>query len=65
MINLEQTIAFVTTVEAGSFSAAARKLNKSQSSVSIGVSNLEDELGLSLFDRQTRKPTLTKAGEKD
>ncbi|AIW14514.1 LysR family transcriptional regulator [Vibrio tubiashii] len=64
MINLEQTIAFVTTVEAGSFSAAARKLNKSQSSVSIGVSNLEDELGLSLFDRQTRKPTLTKAGER-
>ncbi|WP_375748367.1 LysR family transcriptional regulator [Vibrio sp. HN007] len=64
MINLEQILAFVTTVEAGSFSAAARKLNKSQSSVSIGVSNLEDELDLALFDRNTRKPTLTEPGER-
>lgn len=64
MINLEQALAFITTVETGSFSAAARKLSKSQSSVSIGVSNLEDELGLSLFDRSTRKPTLTDAGER-
>ncbi|NKF51899.1 LysR family transcriptional regulator [Shewanella sp. WXL01] len=64
MINLEQALAFITTVETGSFSAAARKLSKSQSSVSIGVSNLEDELGLDLFDRRTRKPTLTDTGER-
>ncbi|GAB2640089.1 LysR family transcriptional regulator [Vibrio panuliri] len=64
MFNLEQTLAFVTTVEEGSFSAAARKLQKSQSSVSIGVSNLEDELDIELFDRNTRKPTLTEAGNR-
>lgn len=59
MMNLEQILAFVTTVETGSFSAAARKLNKSQSSVSIGVSNLEDNWGVQLFDRSSRKPILT------
>jgi len=46
----------------GSFSAAARKLGKSQSTVSAAVSSLEIDLDVVLFDRSSRKPTLTPAG---
>ena len=56
--------AFVESVALGSFSAAARKLNKRQSTVSMAIANLEADLGLQLFDRQTRKPVLTAAGSK-
>ncbi|MEZ9233230.1 LysR family transcriptional regulator [Vibrio amylolyticus] len=63
MLNLEQLTAFIAAAEKGSFSAAARHLNKSQSSVSIGVNNLELDLGISLFDRSTRYPKLTVQGE--
>ncbi|MDO6543409.1 LysR family transcriptional regulator [Photobacterium sanguinicancri] len=64
MFNLEQLAAFVAAVESGSFSAAARRLGKSQSSVSIGVNNLELDLGVTLFDRSTKYPTLTVQGER-
>lgn len=60
---LDQLEAFVVSAESGSFSAAARKLLKSQSAISICISNLEIELNLELFDRKTRKPTLTPEGE--
>lgn len=56
--------AFVEAAAQGSFSAAARKLRKSQSTVSTAIANLEADLGLTLFDRQTRQPTLTLAGRK-
>ncbi|MDN6634081.1 MAG: LysR family transcriptional regulator, partial [Enterobacterales bacterium] len=46
--------AFVETVSAGSFSAAARRLHKSQSTVSTAIANLEDDLGVTLFDRSAR-----------
>ncbi|QLE87421.1 MULTISPECIES: LysR family transcriptional regulator [Shewanella] len=64
MLNLEQLNAFVAAAEKGSFSAAARHIGKSQSSVSIGVNNLELDLGLTLFDRSTKYPTLTAQGER-
>ncbi|MGH8463342.1 MAG: helix-turn-helix domain-containing protein, partial [Pseudomonas sp.] len=51
--------AFVEAVALGSFSAAARKLRKSQSTVSAAIANLEADLGVSLFDRQSRQPVLT------
>ncbi len=61
---LEQLRVFLTIVETGSFSAAARKLNRQQSVVSYSVANLEAQLGgLSLFERRTRRPTLTEAGQ--
>lgn len=56
--------AFVEAVALGSFSAAARKLRKSQSTISAAIANLEADLGVSLFDRQTRHPVLTEAGRK-
>jgi DNA-binding transcriptional LysR family regulator len=54
--------AFAEAATLGSFSAAARKLGKSQSTVSSAIANLEIDLGLSLFDRSSRKPTLTDHG---
>lgn len=62
--SLEQLKAFVATVEAGSFSAAARKLGKAQSVISIAVSNLEIDLENELFVRSGRYPVLTPAGER-
>ncbi|WP_027349406.1 LysR family transcriptional regulator [Halotalea alkalilenta] len=60
----EQLVAFVTTVEAGSFSAAARRLGKAQSLVSTHVANLELEFGFALFDRSKRLPVLTANGRR-
>jgi DNA-binding transcriptional LysR family regulator len=58
----EALTAFAEAATLGSFSAAARKLGKSQSTVSSAIANLEIDLGLSLFDRSRRKPTLTEHG---
>ena len=61
--SLDQLRTFVAVAEAGSFSAAARALNRHQSVVSYAIANLEEQLGgLKLFDRATRRPTLTEAG---
>ncbi|HHT0125598.1 TPA: LysR family transcriptional regulator [Raoultella planticola] len=59
----EALTAFVEAVACGSFSAAARRLRKSQSTISTAISNLESDLGVALFDRATRHPTLTPQGE--
>lgn len=61
--NLEQLRAFSLSVERGSFSAAAREMGKAQSAVSTAISNLELDLGLELFDRSRREPTLTEEGQ--
>lgn len=60
----EALLAFVEAAALGSFSAAARKLRKSQSTISAAIANLEADLGLTLFDRQARQPVLTEAGRK-
>lgn len=60
----ESLEAFVQTVASGSFSAAARMLGKSQSTVSTAVANLEDDLGFMLFDRSGRQPQLTERGQR-
>ncbi|MCO7519750.1 MULTISPECIES: LysR family transcriptional regulator [unclassified Pseudomonas] len=54
--------AFMATVEARGFSAAARKLGVATSSVSRLVDALEQDLGASLFNRSTRQVSLTEAG---
>ena len=64
MYNLEQLRMFVETANSGSFSACARRLGKVQSAVSQGIANLEIELNTSLFDRTSRKPSLTAHGER-
>lgn len=55
---------FIAVAEAGSFSAAARKLFLSQSALSQQVSLLEEELGIRLLDRSGYRPVLTDAGKK-
>ncbi|ASA55207.1 LysR family transcriptional regulator [Vibrio gazogenes] len=60
---LDQLLAFVTAAELGSFSAAARKLQKAQSRISSAISNLELDLGFELFDRRSKYPALTSLGE--
>lgn len=53
---------FVTIVEAGNISAAAKKLNLSQPPLSKQIMLLENELGVKLMERSSRKITLTDAG---
>jgi len=62
-LSLDHLQAFVTAVEAGSFSAAARRLGKAQSAVSTAVANLEIDLGVQLFERSGKYPCLTEEGE--
>lgn len=62
--SLDQLQVFVAVVQAGSFSAAARRLGRTQSTVSAAIANLETDLGVELFDRSTRIPTLTAGGHK-
>lgn len=62
--SLEQLQVFVAAVQAGSFSAAARRLGRTQSTVSAAIANLETDLGVALFDRSTRVPSLTPVGHK-
>ncbi len=50
---------FLAVIERGSFSAAARALGKVPSAVSMGIANLEAELGYALFDRSHREPQPT------
>lgn len=63
MARLEQLQAFVASVDQGSFSAAARHLGKAQSAVSHLIATLEIDTQLTLFDRSTRRPSLTSEGQ--
>jgi len=58
----ESLQAFVEAAALGSFSAAARRLRKTQSTVSTAIAHLEADLGMVLFDRSGRYPQLTDAG---
>src|SRR5471030_1962774 len=61
--NLEQLRLFVSVAEQRSFSAVARDQRKAQSAVSSSIALLEEDLGVSLFDRSSgRQPRLTEAG---
>lgn len=54
---------FVYTADAGSFAAAAIRLNLTSSAVSKSVARLESRLGVRLFERTTRRLRLTDAGQ--
>ena len=57
-----QVRTFLATVEEGSFSGAARALKSTQPTVGRQISELESTLGVTLFERSVRGPTLTEAG---
>ncbi|MBB3194353.1 LysR family transcriptional regulator [Roseateles terrae] len=54
---------FVTAVDAGSFTAAAERLNLTNSAVGKSIARLEARLGVRLFERTTRRMDLTDAGQ--
>lgn len=58
----ESLQAFVIAASCGSLSAAARRLGKSQSTVSQAVARLELDLGVQLFERGPRQLLLSEAG---
>ncbi len=55
---------FVTVVEQGGFSAAAKVLDMSVASISRHIDALEAQLGMRLFNRSTRSMQLTEAGKR-
>ncbi|MEB2843881.1 LysR family transcriptional regulator [Rhizobiales bacterium RZME27] len=59
---LDQLQVFLAVAETGSFSAAARRMNRAQSVVSYTIANLEAQLEMSLFERGGRQPKLTDEG---
>jgi DNA-binding transcriptional LysR family regulator len=61
-MDLNLVTAFVRVVEAQSFTQAARSLGLPKSSVSRRITELEEELGVRLLHRTTRKLSLTEAG---
>ncbi|UGS38901.1 LysR family transcriptional regulator [Capillimicrobium parvum] len=61
-MTLQQLQYFLASVEHGSFSAAAEALHLAQPSVSEQVRRLEDELGVTLFQRVGRGLVATEAG---
>ena len=54
---------FIKVVEAGSMAAAARRLDCTRAQISKQVGELEREFGVRLFERSTRKLSLTPSGE--
>lgn len=64
MIDLAQIRYFLAAAESGSFRRAADALGIGQSSISRGVRRLEDQLGVSLFERSHTGVRLTDAGQR-
>ena len=63
-MDLRHLRSFVALAEEGQFTAAARKMNIVQSGLSVTIKELEQELGVQLVNRSTRKVSLTAAGER-
>lgn len=64
MINMQRLGIFVAVAEAGSFTGAAQTLGLTKAVVSFNVRQLEQELGVSLLIRSTRRVSTTDTGER-
>ena len=62
-MDLRQLRTFVTVAEQGTVSRAAEQLHTAQPALSRQIRNLEDQLGVRLFDRVRRRLVLTAEGE--
>lgn len=63
-MDLRQLATFKTIAQTSSFSRTAEVLNYAQSTVSAQIQALEEELGVSLFDRLGKRVVLTAAGKR-
>lgn len=61
-LSLDQLRIFVAAADEASFSAAGRKLGRTQSVISQSIANLETRLGVRLFERTGRYPRLAPEG---
>ena len=61
-MELRNLITFLKIVETGSFSKAAEQLRYSQSTVTVQIQQLEEELNVQLFDRIGKKVYVTEKG---
>jgi DNA-binding transcriptional LysR family regulator len=61
-MNNRQLESFLTIAQLGSFAAAAERLHVTQSTISARIQELEEDLGVELFDRSQRQVHLTLKG---
>jgi DNA-binding transcriptional LysR family regulator len=61
-MDLNRAATFIRVIEAGNFTRAAEQLGLPTSSISRSVAKLEDDLGITLLERTTRRIALTDAG---
>jgi DNA-binding transcriptional LysR family regulator len=61
-VNLKQIRAFVAVAQLGSFTSAANLMRLSQPALTVIIRKLEDAVGVSLFDRTTRRVVLSDQG---
>ncbi|MEM9280576.1 MAG: LysR family transcriptional regulator [Verrucomicrobiota bacterium] len=54
---------FIAVVEEGGFSAAAKRVNRTQSAISLQIAKLEERLDARLLERSSRSVSLTTVGE--
>ena len=62
VLDLKALQSFVAIVESGSFTAAAKQMNYSQSAISMQLQRLEESLGVALLARTSRQLKPTRAG---
>ncbi len=62
-LDLDQLQSFCAIADCGSFTEAARRVNKTQSAVSMQIKRLEERLGHALLSRDGRTVALTQHGE--
>lgn len=55
---------FLAVAELGSFSKAAARVSVTQPTLSVGIAKLEEQVGARLFERTTRRVSLTPAGSR-
>jgi DNA-binding transcriptional LysR family regulator len=64
LLDLPQLRTFFILAQSGSFTACARRLNRTQSAISHAMAKLEDLAGAPLLDRRSRSLSLTEEGRR-
>jgi DNA-binding transcriptional LysR family regulator len=62
-LTIDQLRMLAAIADSGSFTAAAKRLQRAQSAVSHAIATLEGQLGVILFDRSEKRPRLTEIGK--